>query len=70
MGIYDLSVRALRSIYSAHVSTPPVLDADVLFPAAHRFAAAWPDIRDEALSLARQLNKVPRFHELMKEQAE
>jgi aspartate beta-hydroxylase len=70
MGIYDLSVRVLRHVYNARISTPPVLDADEVFPAAHRFANAWPDIRDEALSLTRQLNNVPRFHDLMKEQAE
>ncbi|MFC5740776.1 aspartyl/asparaginyl beta-hydroxylase domain-containing protein [Dyella tabacisoli] len=70
MGIYDLSVRAIRAVYSAHIATPPVLDADTVFPAAQRFAAAWPEIREEALLLARQLHKVPRFHELMKEQSE
>jgi aspartate beta-hydroxylase len=70
MGIYDLSVRALRATYDARISTPPVLDADAVFPAARRFAAAWPEIREEALALARELERLPRFHELMKEQAE
>jgi aspartate beta-hydroxylase len=70
MGIYDLAVRTIRSVYSERISTPPVLDADIVFPAAQRFAAAWPEIREEALSLARQLHAVPRFHEVMKEQAE
>jgi hypothetical protein len=33
-----------------------------------RFARAWPEIRDEALTVARRLSQVPRFHEIMKEQ--
>lgn len=70
MGIYDRSVRALRALYNARISTPPVLDAVALFPAARRFADAWPDIRAEALAVAREQHKLPRFHELMKEQTE
>jgi aspartate beta-hydroxylase len=70
MGIYDLAVHAIRSLYSERISTPPVLDADAVFPAARRFATAWPEIREEAMSLARQLGEVPRFHDVMREQAE
>ncbi|KRF00569.1 aspartyl beta-hydroxylase [Frateuria sp. Soil773] len=68
--LYDLSSRAVRSLYEARIATPPVLDADVLFPGARRFVAAWPALRDEALALAAHLETVPRFHELMASQAE
>jgi aspartate beta-hydroxylase len=67
--IYDWPVRAMRRLYDARVATPPVLDAGQLFPAAQRFVDAWPALREEALALAGQLQTVPRFHELMAEQA-
>jgi aspartate beta-hydroxylase len=68
--LYDLSSRAVRTIYDARISTPPVLDTGALFPGAQRFVDAWPLLRDEALALASRIETVPRFHELMAEQAE
>ena len=68
--LYDRSARLVRRIYDSRVAGQPVLDAAEHFPGAARFAAAWPQLRDEALAVAKQLQKVPRFHDIMPEQAE
>ncbi len=70
MTFYDNARDVMRSIYDARIDTPPVLDTNLYFPAARDFVSRWRDIRDEALELRRDLAKVPRFHELMKEQAD
>jgi aspartate beta-hydroxylase len=44
------------------------LDADRYFPNARRFAESWLDIRDEALAVARTVERVPLFHDIMPEQ--
>jgi len=67
--LYDLSANAVRRIYDARIDTPPVLDADTYFPEASRFATAWSQIRSEALALAARMQAIPRFHEIMPEQA-
>jgi aspartate beta-hydroxylase len=58
----------LRWIYDHRIDTPPVLDAQEHFPGGAAFAAAWRDIRSEALAVAATLDQVPRFHEIMREQ--
>lgn len=68
--LYDLSANAVRRLYDARIDTPPVLDTDVYFPGATRFIAAWPEIRDEALSLSSRVGAIPRFHDIMPAQAE
>jgi len=68
--LYDLSTSAIRGIYDRRVSGAPVLDVDSYFPDARRFQSVWPQLRDEALRVAEDLRRVPRFHELMPEQAE
>ena len=71
MGVwYNLGSQAVRAVYDARIDTPPVLDESTYFPAARRFVDAWPALRDEALVLAERLQSVPRFHELMAEQAD
>src|SRR5258708_37383754 len=67
--LYDRSASLVRQIYDHRIAGPPVLDAAEHFPDALRFAAAWQTIRDEALAVATQLQNVPRFHEIMPEQA-
>lgn len=70
MGLtYDLASGAVRRIYDARISGPPVLDAATHFPAARRFADGWRDIAAEAERVAQDILAVPRFHELMGEQA-
>jgi len=68
--LYDLSTSAIRRIYDGRVSGTPVLDVESYFPEAKRFLDAWPELRDEALRVAEDLGQVPRFHELMPEQAD
>lgn len=70
MTFYDNARDVVRSLYDARIDTPPVLDTNLYFPAAKDFVSRWQAIRDEALELRRDLGRVPRFHELMKEQAD
>ncbi|HBL7240478.1 TPA: aspartyl/asparaginyl beta-hydroxylase domain-containing protein [Serratia liquefaciens] len=67
--IYNWSVLALRRIYDRRISSSPVLDSNRLFPDAQRFTAHWQQIREEALTVAQDLRNIPRFHEIMSEQA-
>jgi aspartate beta-hydroxylase len=67
---YDLVTDLIRYIYDSRLSEPPVLDMTERFPEAEHFIAAWPALREEALELAKNLQRVPRFHELMSNQAE
>jgi len=67
-GAYDLGTNLVRRIYEKRIDAPAILDAGTHFPNAAKFAAAWQDIRDEAL--AAKLNKAPRFHDIMPEQAD
>ncbi len=66
---YDRAVNVVRAVYDRRISGPPVLDLDRDFPRGAAFVAAWPAIRDEALAVKRRLHEVPRFHEIMPEQA-
>jgi aspartate beta-hydroxylase len=65
---YDRASDLVRRIYEKRIDAPAILDADLDFPNSVRFVAAWQAIRDEALAL--RVEKVPRFHELMPEQAD
>ena len=67
--IYDHAIAALRRLFDLRIKEAAVLDTAALFPDADHFIAHWRAIRDEALSVARELNTVPRFHEVMREQA-
>jgi len=67
--IYDASGALLRAIYDWRISDQPVLDPGVHWPGVERFSRAWEEIRDEALVIADSLTAVPRFHELMPQQA-
>ena len=70
MSFYERTRDAVRSIYDTRIDTPAVLDARHYFPGASEFSARWQDIRAEAMAVARNLNAVPRFHDLMREQAD
>ena len=67
---YDLAVDMVRALYGKRISGPPVLDLDTEFPGGAAFARAWREIREEALQIAGALHQVPRFHEIMPEQAD
>ncbi len=68
--LYEQCTNILRRVYDSRISDPPVLDPAARFPAAQRFVEAWPALRDEALRLAENIGQIPRFHELMAEQAD
>jgi aspartate beta-hydroxylase len=67
--LYDQTANVIRRIYDSRIVAPSVLDPASHFPDAERFVAAWRQLRDEALLVAAQLQNVPRFHEIMPEQA-
>jgi aspartate beta-hydroxylase len=67
---YDRAVDMVRAIYDRRISGPPVLDLASDFAGGAAFVDNWQAIRDEALNVARDVEKVPRFHEIMPEQAD
>jgi aspartate beta-hydroxylase len=68
--IYERAGDAIRRIYDKRIHAPAVLDPSVHFPHAPIYIDRWQDLRREALELARGLDEVPRFHELMAAQAD
>jgi aspartate beta-hydroxylase len=58
----------LRRLYDRRIDTPAILDTGRYFPNAHRFVAAWEALRGEAMAVAAEMPRVPRFHEIMPEQ--
>jgi aspartate beta-hydroxylase len=67
---YDQTAAVIRNIYDSRLDGPPVLDRAEMFADGAKFKAAWPALRAEALSLKARLGEIPRFHEIMHEQAE
>ena len=67
--LYDCATTALRRLYDLRIDAGPVLDYASLFPDAARFTVAWRTIRDEALAIAADMPRIPRFHDIMAEQA-
>ncbi len=67
--LYDRASSAIRKVYEKRLVGPPVLDLPSYFAGSTKFTDAWKAIRDEALMIARHLETVPRFHEIMPEQA-
>jgi len=68
--LYEHAVAAVRGYYDRHLSETAALDLEHHFPDGKRFIAAWRTIRDEALAVGRRVDEVPRFHEIMPEQAD
>ena len=66
--LYESIGDIVRRIYDMRIEGPPVLDVATNFPSAERFSCAWQSIRDEAQAVAQQMHRVPRFHEIMREQ--
>jgi aspartate beta-hydroxylase len=66
--LYENAGNIIRRIYDLRIKGPPVLDTATDFPSAELFSGAWQRIRDEALAVAQQMHRVPRFHEIMREQ--
>jgi aspartate beta-hydroxylase len=70
LNFYDNARDVVRSVYDARIDTPAVLDTDYYFPSVRKFTDRWQEIRDEALAVRQNLANVPRFHDIMKEQAD
>lgn len=70
MQLYDRAAIVVRAIYDHRIDTPAILDADRYFPNARRFTQMWAEIRREALAVAVNLPRVPRFHDIMPAQAD
>ena len=68
--LYENAGNVVRRIYDLRIKGPPVLDTATHFPSAQLFSGAWQSISDEALAVAvaQQMHRVPRFHEIMREQ--
>ena len=66
--LYESIGDIVRRIYDMRIDGSPVLDVATNFPSAERFSRAWQSIRDEARSVAQQMHRIPRFHEIMREQ--
>ena len=60
--------RLLHSIYGK-LTSPAILEEQQYFPQAITFRNHWQQLRDEALVVATRINQIPRFHEIMAEQA-
>jgi len=67
---YDRAADVVRAYYDRRIDTPATLDTDRYFPEASRFTGAYPAIRREALAVLDTLHRVPRFHDLMPQQAD
>ena len=65
---YDRASNVVRKIYERRIDAPPVLDAEHDFPNSTKFVASWQKIRDEAIAV--RIEKMPRFHDIMPEQAD
>jgi aspartate beta-hydroxylase len=66
---YERATDVVRALYDRRLSGAPVLELERDFAAGATFIAAWQEIRAEALQVAERLQHVPRFHEIMPEQA-
>lgn len=67
--LYDRAADVVRAVYDWRISGPPILDMSRDFAGGFAFTAEWKTIRDEALAVRARLNDIPRFHEIMPEQA-
>jgi aspartate beta-hydroxylase len=67
---YDHAAMMVQRIYDKRIEGPPVLDLASHFPDAGKFVGSWREIRAEALAVAADLQGVPRFHEIMREQVD
>jgi aspartate beta-hydroxylase len=70
MGFYNHGAWLVRQIYDKRIEGPPILDAATYFPDAMKFAAAWREICAEADAVMQQFAQIPRFHDIMPEQAD
>jgi aspartate beta-hydroxylase len=60
----------LRWIYDRRIEAPAVLNSETSFPGGADFVSRWQDLRNEALTVATAMDRIPRFHEIMRQQAD
>ena len=63
---YDYAAGLLRTLFDRHIDGGAVLDTAV-FPDTERSSVPT-DIQAEAFAVARDMPRIPRFHEIMREQ--
>jgi aspartate beta-hydroxylase len=68
MPLYESIGNVVRRIYDMRIEGLLVLNIAANFPSAERFSSAWRSIGDEARAVAQQMHRVPRLHEIMREQ--
>ena len=68
--LYAISSGMVRGLYDRYLDTPPVLDKQRYFPEHALFETHWREIRSECLTLMREIEAIPQFHDLMQEQAD
>jgi aspartate beta-hydroxylase len=67
--VYDRVAEVVRRVFDSRIVGQPTLDLADYFPDGYRLQAAWREIRAEAAAVGRRLESVPRFHDIMPEQA-
>jgi aspartate beta-hydroxylase len=71
LSLYERTGETVRRFYDRRIQEAPLLDEQRYFPQAQLFRDRWQDIRAEALKVSEgRLSQIPRFHEIMPEQAE
>lgn len=71
LSLYDRTAETVRRVYDRRIREAPLLDEARYFPRAQLFRENCQAIRAEALAVsADRLKNIPRFHEIMPEQAE
>ena len=68
--LYAISSGMVRGLYDRYLDTPPILDKQRYFPEYALFEQHWEEIRAECLQLMQEMERVPEFHQLMKQQTD
>ena len=69
MTLYDRLADSVRHLYARGIATPALLDTPTFFPGATALQSRWLDLRREAEAIGEHLLEVPRYHELLPNQA-
>ena len=70
VAFYDRTTNLLRHAFDARIAGSPILVMEEKFAHGRRFIGACDAIQSEARAIAERIERVPRFHELMPEQAD
>jgi aspartate beta-hydroxylase len=67
---YSRAADGLRWVYDRRIEAPSILDPDIDFPGGRDFVSRWQELREEALEISRIPDRIPRFHDIMRQQTE